>query len=122
MLLTGPVALLARLAASAVTIQPELHFVLEHVLWAGLAILEWRLLLGTAARVSPTRWRTVMAVGLSVAGVLAGLASWRTRWPLVYAGESVSWGLMDRPVALFGLAVLPVLWLWAQQQSRRGPP
>src|SRR2546427_12603167 len=56
--LTGPVALLARLAASAVSNQPELPFWLEHRLWGGVAIFVGRLLLGARSRGIPRRWVT----------------------------------------------------------------
>ncbi len=40
--LSGPAWLVARPAAWAVVSQPELQFILEHVLWAGLAALSGR--------------------------------------------------------------------------------
>ncbi len=45
---------------------------------------------------------------------MLALTSWRARWPLVH-GESIHWGLLDWPLGLFGLALLPAFWLCLQR-------
>ena len=118
-LLSAPASLLARPAAWITTTDiyrdVELVFALEHVLWAILIILQWLVLLHAAARLRPARKWTLFAAALSGISLVAGVISWTERWPIVH-GESISWNVLDRPIGIFGLALVPPAWLVLQRR------
>ncbi len=126
-LLTAPASLLARPAARIITADiyqgdiyedVELVFVLEHMLWAILIVLQWLVLLRAASRLRPTRRWTLFAATLSGMSLIAGAISWAERWPVVH-GEDISWNVLDVPIAIFGLALVPPAWLLLQRRYHR---
>lgn len=118
-LLSAPASVLARPFARIMTANierdVELVFVLEHILWAILIILQWLVLLYAARRLRPARKLMLFTAALSAMSLIAGAISWAERWPMVH-GESISWNVLDRPIGLFGLAVVPPIWLLVQRQ------
>ena len=130
-LLSAPASLLARpaawIAATDSDRNVELVFLLEHIFWAILIVLQWLVLTRAAARLHPARKWTLLAVLLSGLSLTAGAISWAARWPLVH-GESISWNLLDQPVGIFGLALIPPAWLVLQRRhhgpgaTREAPP
>jgi hypothetical protein len=114
--LSAPASLLARPAAQVLFEREiELVFVLEHILWAALIVLQWHVLRRAAAWLRPARKWTLFAAALSAIGLVAGIVSWAERWPLVH-GEDISWNLLDRPIGIFGLALVPPAWLLLQRR------
>jgi hypothetical protein len=122
MLLSAPASVLARPAARLLSTdierEIELVFVLEHILWAVLIVLQWLVLRRVAARLRPARQWTLLAAALSAIGLVAGVVSWMERWPLVH-GEDISWNVLDRSIAIFGLALVPPAWLLLQRRYHR---
>ena len=118
-LLSAPASLLARPFARVMTANVErdfeLVFVLEHILWAIFIILQWLVLLYAARRLRPAWKLTLFAALLSAMSLIAGAISWAERWPIVH-GESISWNVLDRPIGIFGLALVPPAWLLVQRQ------
>ena len=121
-LLSAPASLLARPAVRIITTDIdrdiELVFVLEHIFWAILIILQWLVLLRAAARLHPARKWTLFAAALSGTSLVTGVISWIERWPIAH-GESVSWNVLDQPIAILGLALVPPAWLLQQWHYHR---
>jgi len=117
--LSAPASLFARPAARIITADIErdleLVFVLEHIFWAILIILQWLVLFYGAARLPPARKLTLFAAALSGMSLVAGAISWTEWWPIVH-GESISWNVLDRPIGIFGLALVPPAWLLLQRR------
>jgi len=115
--LSAPASLLARPAARAVAAYFEFEFLIEHVLWAALIVLQWRALRRGAAYLRPGWAWTLIAVMLAMISVAVGLASWHERWPV--ASEMHIWGALDQPIGLFGIALVAAAWLWLQRRYHR---
>jgi hypothetical protein len=116
-LLSAPASLLARPAARIMTTDFELEFMLEHIFWAVFVILQWAVVRRAVARVRPARqWTFAVAAVLSGMSVMAGVVWWTMRWPLVHGGEGVSWNVLNQPIGVFGLALVPPAWLLVQRR------
>src|SRR5258708_11592416 len=117
--LSAPASLLARPAARAAAANFEFEFLIEHVLWAALIVLQWRALRRGAAYLRPAWGLTLVAAAVVRISGAAALLSWHARWPIVLGGESFSWNVLDRPIGFFGLALVPAAWLWLQRRYHR---
>src|SRR5260370_227080 len=110
LVLSAPASLFAPPAARIITADIErdleLVFVLEHIFWAILIILQWLVLFYGAARLPPARKLTLFAAALSGMSLVARAISWTAGGPIV-PGGSIRRNRLDPPIGIVGPALAP---------------